>query len=74
MSADMKKGEQQPDWSRFGLSAEQQQEAEKRYQQEHAEEVGEEYEHHNAEKNELFTEDQVRNILSDPWESLNTRG
>ena len=52
------KSRKQPDWERFGLSDEQQKESAAAPVQHETDEV---FEHHTgAEKNELFSEDQVR--------------
>ena len=57
MSTSMKKEKHKPDWSRFGLSEEQQQEADLSRKKE-AEDV---YQHHTdpSQDNELFTQDLV---------------
>lgn len=60
MSSGMKRETQKPDWSRFGLSAEQQRESTQELARENPD--GEEVfdQHTETEKNDLFAEDQVR--------------
>lgn len=58
MSNMKKQASSKPDWSRFGLSHEQQQESQQARENPDGEEVFDQ--HTESEKNELFAEDQVR--------------